>query len=216
MLFPDTEHLWLFVAAAVGLAALPGPAVFYIVARSMDQGRPAGLVSVVGIACGGLVHAAAAALGVSAIVLASATAFSVLKYAGAAYLIVLGIQGLRAHQGEARVATPMRRRLRRVFADGVLVNVFNPKTALFFMAFLPQFVTPGMGSISTQMATLGGLFVLIALVSDSAYVMAADLVSTRFKRGREAGTWPRYTAAGIYIVLGISTLFIANTDEAAV
>ncbi len=214
MLLPEAEHLWLFLVAAISIAVLPGPAIFYIVARSIAQGRLAGLISVLGIGGGGLFHVAAASLGVSAIVLASATAFSLLKYAGAAYLIFLGLQILRAKQDETRIEAPKAHRdMRKVFVDGVLVNIFNPKTALFFMAFLPQFVTPGLGSISIQMVSLGLLFVLIALVSDSAYVLAADGIYRYFRRGRETGHRVRFIAAGIYILLGISTLFVGDSSE---
>ena len=213
MLLPEFDHLWLFIVAGVGLAVLPGPAVFYIVARSIEQGRLAGLVSVLGVGCGGLVHVAAASLGVSAIVLASATAFTLLKWVGAAYLIYLGIQALVGKESEDKVVTTASRRLGAVFMDGVLVNIFNPKTALFFLAFLPQFVTPGLGSISGQMASLGVLFVFIALFSDMLYVLAADFVFKCLKGDSSPRKWPRYTAAGIYIALGISTLFVGDSDE---
>ncbi len=213
MLLPQVHQLWIFVAAAIGLAMLPGPAVFYIVARSMAQGRIAGLVSVLGIGTGGLIHVVAAAFGVSAILMASSTAFATLKFAGAAYLIYLGLQALRTTKTQAKVTTPTRKRLTRVFTDGVLVNVFNPKTALFFLAFLPQFVTPGQGAISIQMVSLGLLFVGIALISDSIYVLASDAVTRCLKGHRSGGNLPRYAAAMIYIALGISTLFISNSTE---
>jgi len=213
MLLPDFDHLWLFIVAGVGLAVLPGPAVFYIVARSINQGRLAGLISVLGVGSGGLVHVAAASLGVSAIVLASATAFTLLKWLGAAYLIYLGIQALVSEQPEAKVTTTISKRLATIYMEGALVNIFNPKTALFFLAFLPQFVTPGLGAISAQMASLGVLFVFIALFSDMLYVLAADFVFKRLKGDCSPRKWPRYTAAGIYIALGISTLFVGDTDE---
>ncbi len=135
---PEPTTLLLFTAAAMALIVVPGPAVLYIVGQSVDGGRRAGLVSALGIATGGLVHVLAAAIGLSAFVLSSATAFSVVKYAGAAYLVVLGIRRL-LERDEARVEL-RERGLRRIYGQGVVVNVLNPKTALFFFAFLPQFV----------------------------------------------------------------------------
>ena len=141
----DPGRYALFVVAALALLVVPGPAVLYIVTRSIHQGRRAGLVSVLGIHLGTLVHIAAATAGLSALLLSSATAFYVVKYAGAAYLIGLGLFTLLSRKGEAEIALGGERRLRRVFAQGVVVNVLNPKTALFFLAFLPQFVDPGHG-----------------------------------------------------------------------
>src|SRR5262245_52645527 len=153
---PDPPRLGLFGVAAVVLLLTPGPAVLYIVTRSVDQGRRAGLISVLGVHAGTLVHVAAAAAGLSAVLVASATAFSVVKYLGAAYLIYLGIRQLVARAPEpADVTLAAAPRLSRAFIDGFIVNVLNPKTALFFLAFLPQFVTVSPGAVPTQLTCLG-------------------------------------------------------------
>src|SRR5215510_9170831 len=166
---PDPASLAVFVAAALVLLLTPGPAVLYIVTRSIDQGRRAGLVSMLGVHAGTLVHIAAAAAGVSALLAASATAFAVVKYLGAGYLIYLGVRKLvyRAPVTSVNVSAP--RHLRRAFLDGVVVNVLNPKTALFFLAFLPQFVDVSRGSVGAQVLTLGAVFVALGLTTDGLY-----------------------------------------------
>ena len=156
---PDTSTLLVFAAAALALIVVPGPAVLYIVAQSIDRGRLAGFVSALGIAVGGLVHVSAAAIGLSSLLVSSATAFAAVKYAGAAYLIGLGLYTLLVRKEEPAAALPRERRLRRRFGQGVVVNVLNPKTALFFFAFLPQFVDPDKGSAALQIGILGLLFV---------------------------------------------------------
>ena len=143
MLNPST--LTIFIAAALALLVTPGPAVMYIVARSIDQGRLAGIVSVLGINTGALFHIAAASLGVSALLVSSALAFSAVKYLGAAYLIYLGIRTLLTPQPEVMTEAPPPQPLGQIFRQGVVVNLLNPKTALFFFAFLPQFADPEPG-----------------------------------------------------------------------
>src|SRR5919108_1115352 len=148
---PPISGLGLFVAAALLLLITPGPAVLYIVARSVDQGRRAGLVSMLGVHAGTLVHIAGAAAGLSAVLMASATAFSVVKYLGAAYLIYLGVRRLRDRSvATAATTAPRAVDLRRAFVDGFVVNLLNPKTALFFLAFLPQFVDVARGAVGAQ------------------------------------------------------------------
>src|SRR4051812_9439861 len=144
---PDASSMALFATAALALLLIPGPAVLYIVSRSVDQGRRAGLVSVLGIHTGSLVHVTAATLGLSALLVSSATAFQIVKYVGAAYLIVLGLRQIldRRRRRVAAVELP-ELPLRRIYLQGVIVNVLNPKTAVFFFAFLPQFVEPGHGA----------------------------------------------------------------------
>jgi threonine/homoserine/homoserine lactone efflux protein len=158
-----------FVAAALILAVTPGPAVLYIVTRSVSQGRGAGIVSCTGVACGGLAHVAAAAFGLSAILAASATAFSLVKYAGAAYLVWLGVRKFADPSVIQDVDVVAPHSLVRVFREGVIVNVLNPKTALFFLAFLPQFVVPARGSVSGQFLLLGMVFVAIAFRTDTSW-----------------------------------------------
>src|SRR5947209_5227818 len=166
---PDSQTIWLFALAATALIVIPGPAVLYIVAQSVGQGRKAGLISASGVASGGLVHVGGAALGLSGLLLSSATLFSAVKFAGAAYLIWLGTRRLMGRDASALAAPTEMRSRRRLYRDGAVVNILNPKTALFFYAFLPQFLDPGRGSVALQALVLGGLFVAIALVSDSTW-----------------------------------------------
>ena len=197
---PEPTTLLLFTAAAMALIVVPGPAVLYIVARSVDGGRRAGLVSALGIATGGLVHVLAAAIGLSAFVLSSATAFSVVKYAGAAYLVFLGIRRL-LDRDEARVVV-RERGLRRIYGQGVVVNVLNPKTALFFFAFLPQFVDVPAGHVTLQLVTFGLLFVALALVSDSVWALIAGMGAGWL---REHLSLQRWVSGSVFIGLGLAT-----------
>jgi threonine/homoserine/homoserine lactone efflux protein len=199
VVFPDSTSLWLFCLAALALLAIPGPAVLYIVVQSAEQGRRAGLASVGGVHLGSLVHVAAATVGLSAVIVASALAFNVVKYAGAAYLVYLGIRKLLEREDvvEVEVETKV---LKRAFARGVVVNVLNPKTALFFLAFLPQFVDTDRGGIWSQVLVLGLTFVALGLVSDSLYALAAGTVGNVLRRKRTA---VRYFSGGVYITLGV-------------
>ena len=160
-------------ALTLALLVVPGPAVVYVVARSIHQGRRAGLASVVGIHVGTLVHIAAATLGLSALIASSAVAFTAVKIAGAVYLVGLGLWTLFSRRAEPDVALGGERNLRRAFAQGILVNFLNPKTALFFLAFLPQFVDPDAPHPALQIAFLGFLFALLGLVTDSTWALAA-------------------------------------------
>ena len=173
-MLPDPGALAVFVAAALVLLVIPGPAVLYIVSQSISRGRLAGIVSMLGIQVGGLVHVAAAAAGLSALLVRSAVAFNVVKYAGAAYLVFLGLRRiLGKDEAEDVPGARSEKSLRRLFAQGVVVNVLNPKTALFFFSFLPQFVDVDAGSVALQIATLGLVFILLAMVSDGLYALAA-------------------------------------------
>src|SRR5262249_36141720 len=173
LVLPDAQSLGIFALAALVLLLTPGPAVLYIVARSVDQGRRAGLVSVLGVHVGTLVHVLAAAAGLSALLTASATAFSVVKYLGAAYLVYLGVRRLLSRGASAQRVDGRERRLSRVFLDGVTVNVLNPKTALFFLAFLPQFVDVTRGRVGAQVLCLGLVFVLLGAVTDGLYAVSS-------------------------------------------
>jgi threonine/homoserine/homoserine lactone efflux protein len=195
---PESHTLLLFAAASLALIAVPGPSVIYIVTRSVSQGRRAGLVSVLGIEAGALVHVTAAAVGLSALVASSATAFTVLKYAGAAYLVFLGVRKLRERPDAEALGTDGRTD-RRLFWEGALVNALNPKTATFFVAFLPQFVDPARGSIALQALVLGCLFVLVAIVSDGVWALLAGAVGHRF---RSTGRGLARVSGGIYVGLG--------------
>jgi threonine/homoserine/homoserine lactone efflux protein len=200
MVFPDSTSLWLFCLAALALLAIPGPAVLYIVVQSAEQGRKVGLASVGGVHIGSLVHVAAATAGVSALIVASALAFDVVKYAGAAYLVYLGVRKLLEREEEVEVPVERRAVLQRAFVRGAVVNVLNPKTALFFLAFLPQFVNTDRGGVWSQVLVLGLTFIALGLVSDSLYALAAGTVGNLLRRKRTA---VRYASGGVYIALGI-------------
>ena len=205
IVLPDWSGLGLFVVAALVLLITPGPAVLYIVTRSIDQGRRAGLVSMLGVHVGTLVHVAAAAVGLSAVLVASATAFTAVKWLGAAYLVYLGVRRILDRTVTGSVASGRPRRLRRAFLDGVVVNTLNPKTALFFLAFLPQFVDLSRGRAGAQILGLGLLFVLLGTLTDGAYALGAG-TAARWLRGRPrflAGE--RWVSGGVYIGLGVVT-----------
>jgi threonine/homoserine/homoserine lactone efflux protein len=202
-IMPQIANLSLFVTAALVLLVTPGPAVLYIVTRSVDQGRRAGLVSVAGIQVGGLFHVAAAALGVSAILMTSALAFDLVKYLGAAYLIYLGIRKLTSKIEPETIEAAEPDSLRRIFSQGVIVNVLNPKTALFFFAFLPQFVDPARGSVPLQMVMLGTLFILLACCTDGSYALLAGTAGRWLKGNQNFLRAQKYVAGTVYIGLGL-------------
>ncbi|HEU0337099.1 MAG TPA: LysE family translocator [Gaiellaceae bacterium] len=196
-----------FLGAALALLVVPGPAVLYIVARSVHQGRRAGLASVLGIHVGTLVHVLAATVGLSALLASSATAFTVVKLLGAAYLVYLGIRTLagRGDRGvEASPSGPTRGR-RRDFAEGIVVNVLNPKTALFFVAFLPQFVDPDAGAATLQILVLGLTFMLLGLVTDSLWALAAGTAGDWLRGHRGFLRAQRWVSGSIYLGLGALT-----------
>jgi threonine/homoserine/homoserine lactone efflux protein len=192
--------------ASLALAVVPGPAVLYIVAQSVDQGRLAGLVSALGIGTGGLVHVVAATVGLSSLLASSATAFTIVKYAGAGYLILLGIRRLLTREEAAEEALQPPRANRQIFRDGVVVNVLNPKTALFFLAFLPQFVDPGASSATLQILLLGLLFVVIAFCSDSMWALAAGTLGSWLRRSRWYLGVKRWVTGTVFVGLGLSTV----------
>ena len=184
---PAPTTFALFAAATIVLLVVPGPAVLYIVTRSVAQGRGAGLVSVLGVHTGSLVHVTFAAVGVSALLYASATAFTVVRYAGAAYLVFLGLRKLlgRATAGGEPVEARAVPRV-RLFGQGVVVNVLNPKTAIFFLAFLPQFVNPARGPVAVQIMVLGACFIALGIVSDGSYALLASALAGRLRRTARA------------------------------
>jgi threonine/homoserine/homoserine lactone efflux protein len=202
---PDASTLLVFGAAALALIVVPGPAVLYIVAQSIDRGWLAGFVSALGVAVGGLVHVTAAAIGLSSLLVSSATAFNVVKYAGAGYLIGLGLWTLVRWSDEPAVEIPKERKLSRRFWQGVVVNVLNPKTALFFFAFLPQFVDPEKGSAALQIGVLGLVFVVLAVASDSMWAVAAGTASERLRGNRRFLGIQRYVSGSVFCGLGALT-----------
>jgi threonine/homoserine/homoserine lactone efflux protein len=208
---PSAANLGLFVSAAFVLLLIPGPAVLYIFARSVERGRLAGLVLVLGIHVATLVHIAAAALGLSAILASSAIAFGVVKYAGAAYLIWLGLKKIFGRNGAASVAVkPRNDGYFRLFRDGFVVNLFNPKTALFFLAFLPQFVDVSRGHLAMQVAFLGLLFTGIGIVTDCCYALAAGTAGDWLKKSRGYLNFERYVSGALFVGLGLTAALSGN------
>ena len=202
---PEASTLALFVAAALVLLIVPGPSVLYIVTRSIEGGRTAGFVSVLGVQTGAMVHIAFATLGLSAILASSAVAFSIVKWLGAAYLVWLGLRRIFGRdQGEDEVAVEPAR-LSGVFWQGVVVNTLNPKTALFFLAFLPQFVDPARGAAWTQILLLGATFVVLALCSDGLYALLSGTAGGWLRRRMKGASFrrrQRFVSGGILIALG--------------
>jgi threonine/homoserine/homoserine lactone efflux protein len=198
---PDGSTLVLFVGTSLALLAIPGPAVIYVVTRSLDQGRRAGIVSVLGIETGTFTYALAAAAGLTGLIAASEIGFTVVRYAGAAYLVYLGVRKLLQRE-EPQDALPSARS--RLFLKGTLVQLLNPKIAIFFLAFLPQFVDASRGPVAVQILILGTIFTLLAVLSDGAYVLLAGAVGGWLRTGRHARRWLAKLSGGVYIGLGVS------------
>ncbi len=207
-----TPLFGVFLLAGLILAITPGPAVLYLVARSVDQGRKAGVVSCLGVFTATLVHIAAAALGLSALMASSALLFSVVKYAGAAYLVFLGIQTLRRPVPEGDVV-PVRASLGRVWRDGFLVNLLNPKTTLFFFAFLPQFVDPALGNQAGQVVALGLTFALLAFGTDLTWALVAGSVGQAVRKNRGFRMAQKYVTGGLYLALGAFAAMFNNQSR---
>ena len=201
----NISQLYLFMAAALVLLLIPGPAVLYITARSASQGRMAGFVSVLAIETANCIQAVAAALGLSAILLSSALAFDVVKYLGAAYLIYLGIRKLLAAHDGMENETVKRESLSRIYWQGFMINILNPKTALFFFAFLPQFVDPAKGNVTGQTLLLGCIFVGMALITDSLYALLASSLAEKLTGNLGLAKGQRYFAGLVYVGLGVTT-----------
>jgi threonine/homoserine/homoserine lactone efflux protein len=211
---PGAANLGLFISAALVLLVVPGPAVLYIVARSVEQGRLAGFVSDVGIHTATLVHVAAAALGLSAILASSALAFSLVKYAGAAYLIWIGLKKIfgRSEVPDLNAELP-RHGYARLFRDGFIVNLLNPKTALFFLAFLPQFVEVDRGHVAMQIAVLGLLFTLLGFITDGCYALVAGTAGKWLRQSRTYLEVERYVSGVLFIGLGLTAALAGNQKK---
>lgn len=203
------SSLAIFALACFLLLILPGPAVTYIVTRSAAQGRTAGLVSVLGIHVGTMVHVLAAVLGLSAVIVASATAFTVIKVAGAIYLVYLGVRAFFAPVAadERARAAQGGRSLQRVFVDGIVLNILNPKTAVFFLAFVPQFVDVNAGNTTSQLLILGMIFIGIGILTDGAYALAGSWIGGRLSNSPIVERRKNRTAGLIYVGLGAVTAF---------
>jgi threonine/homoserine/homoserine lactone efflux protein len=196
---PDATTFAVFALACLAFLAIPGPSVFYIVTRSLVQGRRAGVTSMLGVQAGGLVHVVAAAFGVSALIASSATAFTVVKYAGAAYLVFLGLRKLFGSEPDEPAIERSPASSGRLFTHGVVVNVLNPKTALFFLAFLPQFVDPSAGPVAPQMLVLGLMLISLGVLSDGTYALLAASVGNHLRARRRL----ERISGGIFVGLGV-------------
>lgn len=206
---PDAATFAVFAAASLALTLVPGPAVFYIIARGVEGGRPAGLVSVLGITTGGLLHTVFAAVGLSAILASSATAFSVVKWAGVAYLVYLGLRRILTRDNDATddraFVSAGLDSLPRIFWQGVLVDLLNPKVALFFLAFLPQFVDPSRGPAWIQILALGLTLAVVGLCTDGLYALLSGTAADWLKRKNDNASFrrlQRYFSGGVYLALG--------------
>lgn len=206
----------LFFSAALALNLAPGPDLVYILSRTIAQGYRIGLASSFGVCAGALVHVVAAALGLSAILATSALAFSVVKYVGAAYLIYLGLKALRSKGSSfdvSEISSGQERSQVSVWAafkQGMLVDILNPKVAIFFMAFLPQFVRPELGHTSAQIIGLGSLVILVAIAVETAFVFAAAYLTDIFRRNQYLATWLDRLLGSILLALGLRLALSEN------
>lgn len=204
MPLPSPETTLAFLLATVVVVAVPGPSVTYVVTRSVQHGTAAGLVSMLGLETAAAVHAGLSVAGVSALLHLVPMGVQLLSWVGAGYLVWLAALALRQARRaavEAAVRVPERRR--RLFLDGLLIDLLNPKTALFFLAFLPQFVDPGRGSAHAQIAVLGAAFVIVAGLCDSAYAVTAGRLSQRLRSSRRAQRWLAQASAAVYLALAV-------------
>jgi threonine/homoserine/homoserine lactone efflux protein len=210
---PDPSKLALFVGAALLLLVVPGPSVLYIVTQSVSHGRRAGLASVAGITTGTFVHIAAATIGLSALLASSALAFNVVKYLGAAYLIVVGVRRLLGFDPVEEGAARGPRSHARLFRQGVVVNTLNPKTALFFLAFLPQFVDSEHGAAWSQILVLGLIFACLGALSDGAWALVAGTLGDRLRRSRSFPKVQRYVSGSVFVGLGAVAALTAPVKQ---
>lgn len=202
---PSFETLLVFTLAALMLNISPGPSNFYVLSRSVSQGTGAGVLAAFGLGLGSLVHVAAAALGISIIFQASATAYTVFKLLGAAYLIWLGIQTFR--EGPLKPMEPMKSAYRtngRILRESALVEALNPKTALFFLAFLPQFVDVTAGPVAPQMILLGMIVTVTAFPCDAFVAVASGSLAARLRDSALARRLLNWLSGGLLVGLGIT------------
>ncbi|MFJ4680446.1 MULTISPECIES: LysE family translocator [unclassified Kitasatospora] len=205
---PDLSSLWWFFTASLVLLLIPGPSVLYVTGRTLDQGRRAGLLSTLGLACGDLVQVVAAVVGLSALVASSETAFDVVKYAGAGYLVWLGVKRLRTPDPDPSEERPAEAPARspRIFSDGLVVNALNPKSTLFFLAFLPSFIHSGHGAVWSQTLVFGLVFVLVGVCTNAGWALLSSLLRQRARQSRGFLRAERYIVAGVFLVLAAATL----------
>lgn len=199
---PDLSSIVTFAVASVALLLIPGPAVIYVLNRSVSDGREVGLAAVAGLELGNFVHVLAATAGLSAVLATSATAFNAVKWLGAAYLVFVGLRTLSTKPRViAGVSASVSRR--RSFSQGVIVNTLNPKVALFFLSYLPQFIDPDNGAAWTQALVLGSIFVAIGCLTDGMYALTASALRTVLLRGRTLPFVQRYVAGTVFVALGV-------------
>lgn len=209
----STSQLSIFIVGTIVIVVIPGPNILYLIARSIHQGRMAGLASVLGIEAATVVHICAATFGLSSLLLSSALAFNIVKYIGAAYLVYLGIRKLFARNEDKVTELAVEGRLTNVFSQGFIVNLLNPKTAMFFFAFLPQFVNAGHGNVTMQILSLGLVLVVLATTIELAYVLLSSHLWSWFKGNRRYFKRKRYLAGSVYIGLGLSTAFSGSSHK---
>lgn len=201
---PSAMTLALFTGATLALFVMPGPATMYLIARAIGQGRTAGLVSAISLATGDVVHVVAATVGLSALLMASAEAFTAVKWAGAAYLVWIGIRTWRAGDGSGgRATVAVGQSVAQVFREGFLVEVLNPKTALFFLAFVPQFVDPTLGAVWVQFLALGITFVALSVAFCALLVTVAASARTLFEGTPRSRRTARMATGGVFVGLGV-------------
>jgi threonine/homoserine/homoserine lactone efflux protein len=206
---PSGTTYGLFILTALALLAIPGPAVLYVVSRSIDQGRSAGLASVAGITTGTVVHVTLAAVGLSSLVLASTIAFDAVRYAGAAYLIFLGVRRLVTRRIDDGVEAAAPRTRRDLYTQGLVVNLTNPKTIVFIFAFIPQFVDVGAGHVWLQIILLGLTFATLGFMSDSCYAFVAGTIADRLRGTSLIARVERWFGGTVLIGLGVAAALVA-------
>jgi threonine/homoserine/homoserine lactone efflux protein len=200
---PSASTYAVFLATAIALLLVPGPAVLYVVTRSIEMGRAGGLASVAGITTGTVAYVMLAAAGLSSLLLASTAAFDAVRYAGAAYLVLLGVRRLLGRGLDEADAEAVPRTFRRAYAQGVVVNLTNPKTIVFVFAFLPQFVDPNAQHAWLQVLVLGLSFTLLGFLSDSMYALAAGTIADRLRGSAGIARVQRWFGGGVLVGLGI-------------
>jgi len=201
---PSVSTYAVFLATGLALLVVPGPAVLYVVTRSVEMGRAGGIASVAGITTGTVVHIGLASAGLSSLILASVVAFDTVRYVGAAYLVLLGLRRLLTRGSEEIGRTAQPRTRRRAYTQGVIVNLTNPKTIVFIFAFVPQFVDPNARHVWLQVLVLGLSFAALGFVSDSLYALAAGTVADRLRGSAGIARFERWFGGGVLIGLGVA------------
>ena len=199
---PSIDSIIAFAIASLALLIIPGPAVLYVINRSISDGRSTALAAVAGLEIGNFMHVVAATLGLSAVIAASATAFGVVKWIGAGYLIYTGIRTLSRKPATFNQEQKTLTR-RKSFTQGIVVNTFNPKVALFFLSFLPQFIDTEKGTTALQSLVLGSIFVLLGMCSDGLYAVLASALRGPLLRGKSLPFVQRYVAGSVFVLLGV-------------